>query len=170
MRLTVAAVLAACLWAPAAAQAGSYDVVACNAPGANGANNAWVGRFTSFNNNPEPQNYDVYDDCRGPEQGLVARTHVGGSGNAGFLTGAGWSFDAPDGTTITRVKVWRYGIKYRTGSDDTSTDGDDGDTWFLGAQEANGNTVGGGFGEACNVPAGGTSCTLGAPGGVSAAS
>ena len=42
----MAAVLAMGLMAPAAAQAGSYDVVSCNAPGANGANNAWVGQFT----------------------------------------------------------------------------------------------------------------------------
>ena len=56
MRRTVAAVLATGLMgAPAAAQAGSYDVVSCNAPGANGANNAWVGQFTSFDNNPEPR-------------------------------------------------------------------------------------------------------------------
>ena len=34
------------------------------------------------------------------------------------------------------MTVWRYGIKYRTGSDDPNTDGDDGDTWFIGAQEA----------------------------------
>jgi len=100
----------------------------------------------------------------------VARTHVGGSGDAGFLTGAVWAFEAPAGTTITRVTVWRSGIKYRTGADDTGTDGDDGDTRFLGAQEFNGNVVGGGFGESCNVPASGATCTLGAPGGVGAAS
>jgi hypothetical protein len=165
----VLAAAVAALVAPAAAHAGTYDVVACNAPGAGGANNSWAGQFTSFNNQPEPQNYDIYDSCRGAEKGLVARTHVGGSGNAGFLTGAAWTFTAPAGTTITRVTVWRYGIKYRTGNDDPNTDGDDGDTWFLGAQEFNGNTVGGGFGETCNVPAGGTACTLGVPGGASAA-
>ena len=82
--------------APAAAHAGTYDVVACNAPGAAGVNHSWAGQLTSFGSaQPEPQNYDIYDSCGGPEKGLVARTHVGGSGNAGFLTGAGWIFTAP---------------------------------------------------------------------------
>ena len=59
---------------PASAKSASPSSSACTAETI-----AWA---------PEPQNYYVYDDCRGPERGLVARTHVGGSGNAGFLTGA----------------------------------------------------------------------------------
>jgi len=95
MRSTVLAAVTASLLGPGAAHAGSYQVVSCNAPGADGVNRAWVGGPNAFNRAPEPQNYDVYDDCRGPERGLVARTQVGGSGNAGFLTGARLAPSAP---------------------------------------------------------------------------
>ena len=152
------------LVAPAAAHAGTYDVVACNAPGAAGANHSWTGTATAFNSAPQPEVYDIYDDCAGTEKGLVAKTHVGGSDNARFLTGAAWVFTAPSGTTITRVTVWRYGFKFRT-----AATGADGDPWWIGAQEANGNTVGGGFGETCDVPENQPACTIGADGGASAA-
>jgi hypothetical protein len=163
MRRTVIAALAAALLVPATASAGRYDVVACNAPGAGGVNHSWTGTATSFNAAPQPEVYDIFDDCRGAERGLVARTHVGGSDLARFLTGAAWIFDAPAGTTISRVTVWRYGFKFRTG------EGADGDPWFMGAQEANGNTVGGGFGETCENPEGQPLCSIGADGGASAA-
>ena len=43
MRIGLAA-LALALLAPAVAEAGTYDVVSCRAPGAGGVNNAWLGR------------------------------------------------------------------------------------------------------------------------------
>jgi hypothetical protein len=169
MRTAVTALAAAMLW-PAAAAAGTYDVVSCNAPGAGGVNNAWTPAFTHFGNGPHPEAYDLYDDCRGTERGLVARSHVGGEGNARFLTGAAWQFDAPAGTVISRVTVWRHGWKFRTGDDDPATAGDDGDPWWMGAKEANGNTVGGDFlGETCNNPPGQPLCAVGSDGGVSGA-
>lgn len=146
-------------------------MVACNAPGANGANHAWRGAATSYSNAPQPESYDVFDDCRGGEKGLVARSKAGGSGRAGFLTGAAWEFDAPAGTVISRITVWRFGFKFRTNSQDPSGPGDpdEGDPWFVGAQEANGNTVGGAFGETCKNPVGQPVCGFGSDGGLSAA-
>jgi hypothetical protein len=168
-RTVLVAAAAAMLW-PAAATAGTYDVVSCNAPGAGGVNNAWTPAFTHFGNGPHPEAYDLFDDCRGTERALVARSHVGGEGNARFLTGAAWEFAAPAGTVISRVTVWRHGWKFRTGDDDPNTAGDDGDPWYMGAKEVNGNTVGGDLtGETCNNPAGQPLCAVGSDGGASSA-
>jgi hypothetical protein len=72
MRLALAAVAVGLLW-PAAAAAGTYDVVSCNAPGAGGVNGAWTPAFTHFGNGPHPEAYDLYDDCRGDERALARR-------------------------------------------------------------------------------------------------
>ncbi len=152
------------LW-PATASAGTYDVVACNAPGAGGVNNSWTGQATGFGPNapPQPQNYEIFDDCAGArgEKGLVARSAVGGDQPAGFLTGASWQFIAPAGTQITRITVWRFGAKFR-GSGDTV------EPWFVGAQEGNGNNIGGAFSpDGCNNTAGANGvCGFGADGGI----
>lgn len=172
-RWAVAAV-AAGLLAPAPAAAGTYDVVSCNAPGAGGVNNAWSGQFTSFNNDPEPQYFDVIDDCRGGEGGLIARSKIGGEGRAGFLRGAGWIFDAPAGTVITRATIWRWGFKYRTNEADPYPEyqGDDGDPWFMGAKDSLDNTPGASAlsRETCDNPPGpGQVCGIGVNGGLSAA-
>jgi hypothetical protein len=165
MRRTATAVLGLALLAPAPASAGTYDVVACNAPGAGGVNNSWTGQATGFGANapPEPQYFDIFDDCSGArgERGLVARTAVGGDGLVSFLRGASYQFTAPAGTQITRITVWRFGAKFR-GS------GDSVDPWFVGAQEGNGNNIGGAFSpDSCNNPAGQNGvCGFGADGGI----
>src|SRR4051794_39040929 len=123
-------VIVALLWAPAAAHAGTYDVVSCNAPGAGGVNRSWAPTYTAINQPPRPEMYDVYDDCAGAAHGLVANSHNGNAeyGNAPFLTGGVWMFSAPAGTTITHATVWRHAIKYRTHEDDPPGGADEGDT------------------------------------------
>ncbi len=168
MRWTVAAVLAAGLLTPAGAQAGTYDVVACNAPGASGVNHAWRGAATSYSNAPQPESYDVFDDCRGGEKGLVARSKAGGSGRAGFLTGAAWEFDAPAGTVISRITVWRFGFKFRTNSEDPSGPGDPTraipGSWVRRRPTATPSV--GAFGETCKNPVGQPVCGFGSDGGL----
>jgi hypothetical protein len=169
MRRALLLASAALLAAPAAADAGSYDVVSCNAPGAGGVNRAWVATYSAINQPPRPEMYDVYDDCSGAQGqgGLVANSHNGNAeyGNAPFLTGGVWQFNAPAGTVISHVTVWRHAIKYRTHEDDPPGGADEGDTWLTGAQQENGNIIGGSTGETCHPPAGtGAYCEYGADG------
>src|SRR5262245_23918009 len=104
--LIVTGVLAA---TGASAQAGGYDVQACNASIAGGANNSFA---------PSADNgVDAYTYCPAG-QGLVART-VWDHGRTGALQGASMIFDAPSGTYVQSVDFmagWRrYDCNYTIG-------------------------------------------------------
>jgi hypothetical protein len=143
----VAAVAGLVLAAPA--QAGTYDVVSCGAPGAGGVNRAWVGEII-----PAGSPFQIAD-C-GPELlGATSSTKQ----TAGYFSGANWTFTTPAGTTISRLVTWRYAQLFCCNG------------WGVAAYQANGSIVGGGFGgETCVPPEGFTPCTFGATGGVSPAS
>src|SRR4051794_31881370 len=102
---TALTVLAAVLAAAAPAHAGSYEVVACGAPGAGGVNHSWTPRYDSLNSaTPDASPYYEFDDsCAG---GLVVRSRTVDGTRAPWLTSASWAFDAPAGTQLTKVTTW----------------------------------------------------------------
>ena len=130
----------ALLAAPSAAQAGSYDVLACDAA-PNGANGTW-----SFENNATATLQSL-SACpsTAPYSGLVARTILGGAAPS---TGARaqWVFRAPTGTTITRVRLDRWlGMEGGSG-------------WRPFGRQADGTIL---SGETCSVPSGSYECNVG---------
>ena len=145
-----------------AASAGRYDVVSCGAPGAGGINRAWRAEASAYPPiAPEPASYVISDQCGSQ---LLIQT-APPPGNAGFLTGGNWVFDAPAGNRITRLETWRFGAKLRTGPNDP-----DGDTWKIFARDGDANVIGGVYGETCTAAPGSIGCTFGSDTGVSDAS
>jgi hypothetical protein len=145
-----------------AASAGRYDVVSCGAPGAGGINRAWRAEASAYPPlTPEPASYVISDQCG--TQLLIETAPP--PGNAGFLTGGNWVFDAPAGNRITRLETWRFGVKLRTGPNDP-----DGDTWKVFARDNDANVIGGVFGETCTAAPGSIGCSFGSDTGVSDAS
>ena len=83
--------------------------------------------------------------------------HVGGEGNAPASSrGAALAVRrARRHRDHARRPSGASAAKFRTGDDDPSTAGDDGDPWFIGAKEGNGNTSAApSRGETCNNPRG----------------
>jgi hypothetical protein len=151
MRRWIAVAVAIAAWAvfAAPAQAGTYDVVSCGAPGAGGINRAWVGEII-----PAGSPYTIAD-CGSELLGATSSPQQ----TAGYFSGANWTFTAPSGTTIAKIVTWRYGQLFCCNG------------WGVALYQSNGNIVGGGFGgETCAPPQAFTPCTFGATGGVSAAS
>ena len=113
--------LAAAFFAlPAAAHAGTYDVVSCNAPGAGGVNRVVGADRTPRSTGRRARRCTTSTTtARAPAGGLVANSHNGNAeyGNAPPLTGGVWLFTAPAGTMITHATVWRHALKYRTAED-----------------------------------------------------
>ena len=105
MRIVVRIVLVAgalALLAPAGAQAGTYDVVSCAAPGADGVNNSLSYARDSFDPQYNPQVGGWYEGDGSCADGLVARSRTVDGTVAKWLTGAGWSFVAPRGNRDRR--------------------------------------------------------------------
>src|SRR5215210_4290794 len=99
-RSWIGVVLAAlCLACASPAEAGTYDVVSCGAPGAGGANRAWVGEIV-----PAGSPFSIAG-CGSELLGATSSTKQ----RAGYFSGANWTFTAPSGTTITRLVTWRFG-------------------------------------------------------------
>jgi hypothetical protein len=95
------------LTVPSAA-AGTYDVVSCGAPGANGINRAWQ-VAPDF----DDRFWDVTPSCPSlsatsePRAGVVAPN----------FTGAGFQLTAPAGALLDRMVIWRTGYRFNsTGS------------------------------------------------------
>ena len=87
--------------------AGTYDVVACNAPGANGVNNSWTAYADAF-----PTSRRKPDAVRLPDE-LLPRTvswppRQRQNNDANYLVGGTFNFTAPPGTTIVAVRATRY--------------------------------------------------------------
>jgi hypothetical protein len=170
MRIVVPLALAAALVVPAGAQAGTYDVVSCNAPGANGRNNSLVYTTDSF----DPQYDGVvggwYEGDSSCADGLVARSRTVDGTVAKWLTGGHWTFNAPAGTEIVAFSSWRFGEARDQGGDDPNTPlTDEADHWRAEVVDHTGQPIGGpGGGETCAHPLGVDFCRIGAPGGVRA--
>ncbi len=166
MRIVVLVGLALLL-APASARAGTYDVVSCGAPGANGVNHSL--EYAPFTWDPQYRDaasgwYEADTTCAG---GLVARSRTVDGTFAKWLTGAGWSFTAPAGTDIVGFASWRYGEARDGGGDDPSTPfQDEGEHWEVVVADDTGRAIGGALGgETCAHGTDRPSCTIGAPGG-----
>src|SRR5829696_1726370 len=147
-RSWIGVVLAApCLACAIPAEAGTYDVVSCGAPGAGGANRAWTGRAD------DPSSLEVANCGAALFGGSSAQPNR----TAPFFTSASWTFTAPSGTRIARLVAWRWGRYFGNG-------------WRVTARQGDGNIIGGPlFGETCNIPSGQIGCEFGSRGGVGAA-
>src|SRR3954454_25043313 len=111
----------------ASASAGTYDVVACDAPGANGVNNSWVPSENFAPNlslQPGLVNFDTSCD-----DGLVAVTSTAKQ-RANYLTGGSFNFVAPAGTTIVALRATRF-LHGEALGDDPGTPEPDGGRWDL---------------------------------------
>ena len=153
---------------PAMAQAGTYDVVACDAPGAGGVNHSLVGAKTSFDPARQAEANAAYAldaSCAG---GLVASSNSA-LVTAPWLTGAEWRFRAPAGTEISKVISWRFGRAFDSpgGDDPATTLVDESEHWQVAMADDTGQPVGGlAGGETCGHGLGLGSCDVGAAGGV----
>jgi hypothetical protein len=114
--ITVALVFIAVAVLPHPALAGGYDVYACNATVAGGANNSW-GTYADGG-------MTAYTDCPA-RQGLVTRNVFDG-GQSGFLQGAWMIFDAPSGNSIDAVS-FEVGLRRPDCSWTTALIGSNGD-------------------------------------------
>jgi hypothetical protein len=166
MRIVVLVSFAALL-TPAGAQAGTYDVVSCRAPGAGGVNHSLT--YSAFSVDPQYNGaaagwYEADSTCA---DGLVARSRTVDGTFARWLTGAGWSFTAPEGTDIVSVASWRFGEALDGGGDDPSTPfTDEGEHWEVVVSDHTGAAIGGALGgETCSHGTDRQSCRIGAPGG-----
>jgi hypothetical protein len=139
------------LGVPAPATAGTYDVVSCGAPGANGVNNAW--QITPF----DDRFWDVAPGC--PE--LLAWSERRRDVVVPNFTGAGYELSAPAGATLDRMVIWRTG--YRFNNTGTAQG-----PWAVGGYRADGSVIGGPLtGETCNFPTGRLDCRFGTEGAMS---
>src|SRR5262249_10232333 len=113
---------------PALARAGTYDVVACTAPGADGINRAWtVETYNSSGKAAPPLSAfalpSSLEKC-GTFGTAVAKTTVKAD------DGAAWTFHAPDGTNVKNVTLWRYGTA-RASADAAGTTVSEGNWWTI---------------------------------------
>jgi hypothetical protein len=150
------AAAALALLAPAGAQAGTYDVVSCRAPGADGINRAWTVGYGAYPSHDlaQPEKFDVVQECPGARTFLLARSTARDGIDAGWARSAFLRFDAPAQTVISRIQLWRHGQSVRADGADGG-----GDEWDVFAQTDDGSLSL----EGCVVPEGQASCNVGAP-------
>jgi hypothetical protein len=166
MRIGIACVALALL-APAVARAGTYDVVSCNAPGAGGVNHSLSYGAAAWDPAENGAAQSWYEGDASCADGLVARSSTVDGTQAHWLSGAGWAFDAPAGTTIVGFSSWRFGEARDSGGDDPNTPfEDEGDHWQTAVVDHTGQPVDGGAGgETCQHGVGSDACTIGVAGG-----
>src|SRR5919108_201589 len=137
------------LFCAAPAQAGTYDVVSCGAPGANGVNRAWR-LYPGF----DDRFWDARPAC--PELTVSSEARPGVV--APNWTGAGLVVEAPPGAVLDRMVIWRTGYRFR------STNSDQG-PWVVAGYRGDATVIGGPLlGETCNIPADAIFCRFGAAG------
>ena len=121
----------------ARASAGTYDVVACHAPGAEGRNASWT--FETFNaaGKAAPSAARFALNPLVPDQCLsgagVTFTSLPAKQTVGVDDGAAWVFRAPAGTVVKRVQVWRNSATAAS-TDDAGTGGVENGWWTLFAR------------------------------------
>ena len=135
---------------PRRRSAGTYDVVSCGAPGANGVNRAWQ---------VSPDFDDRFFDVAPALPGAARRTRSGGAGvTAPNFTGAGFELTAPPGAILDRMVIWRTG--YRFNNDGTAQG-----PWVVQGYRADASVIGGPLtGETCVIAPGQPFCRFGAEG------
>ena len=149
----VAALVALVLAVAAApAHAGTYDVVSCAAPGANGVNRAWT-VAPDF----DDRFWNVSTGCplsafSEPRAGVVAPSWTGG----------GVQLEAPAGAAFERMVIWRHGYEFANVPE--------GSPWVVQGYNADATVIGGPLGgETCGLFSGGV-CGFGDQTSMSAAS
>lgn len=116
------------------ARAGTYDVVACGAPGAAMSNFSWA--FETFSATgktaPDPARFTLSpvspDACATGSGVTFASLRTKQVVNADDA--AGWVFRAPESTTVKRVQLWRNAAT-RASTDDPATGGLENGWWTL---------------------------------------
>src|ERR671915_2155779 len=88
-----------------AAEAGTYEVYSCSAPGANGVNRAWQ-LYPGFD--------DRFWDADGSCPELTVRSEPRPGVTAPHFTGAGFHVQAPAGTLLDRLVIWRTGYRFNS--------------------------------------------------------
>jgi hypothetical protein len=145
-----------------AAGARTYDVVACNAPGAHGVNNSWTWGVWTLNGAPSPEDsaaYALSGSCASPS-GLRGSSNPNG-GTVRWGTYANFTFTAPADTDITRVTLWRYGMGV-LGADNPNTALNESGRWEVNAKYGTDDV----FADTCHPGSGvwPNPCTVGSPG------
>ena len=137
MKRCVLVLLAFLLIPVGSASAGTYDVVACHAPGADMRNLSWA--FETFNaaGKPVPAASsfplapDPSDTCSSGSGVLL--TTLPNKQAVNVDDGAAWVFRAPAGATVKRVQIWRTAAT-RVSVDDAATGGVENGWWTLFAR------------------------------------
>src|SRR4051794_29611126 len=138
--------LVAALVGAAPANAGSYDVVSCGAPGARGVNHAWNALAW------DARFWDVTPNC--PALSVFSHVVPGGVTVPNW-TGAGFELNAPAGAVLDRLIIWRWGDRF----DNTGTAQG---PWVVAGYNADATTIGGELaGETCHFPTGNYDCHFG---------
>ena len=141
------------LGAPAAAPAGTYDVVSCGAPGANGVNRAWQS-YGNF----DDRFFDLAPTC--PELSAWSERRAGVT--APNFTGAGFELNAPAGAILDRMVIWRTGYRF-------NNTGNGQGPWAVQGYKGDASVIGGPLtGETCNIPSNQISCRFGVEGAMAA--
>jgi hypothetical protein len=141
------------LAAAAPAHAGTYDVVSCGAPGADGVNRAW-----QVAPDLDDRFFDVVPAC--PELSAYSERRAGVT--APNFTGAGYQLDAPAGAILDRMVIWRTGYRFK------STGAAQG-PWVVQGFKADASVIGGPLtGETCLIQPGQSFCRFGAEGAMAA--
>ncbi len=158
----LAALLVLVVGAPAA-WAGTYDVVSCGAPGAAGVNKAWTPGLDSLNGTQMAAAFDFIAECPGTGTSLVAQSKQAPGVVAHWSHSAFWELQAPAGTAIRKIVLWRWGQTVRTDGADANDPTDD---WDIVARTDQGDVAL----EQCFLPNGANECQTGSPAPMSAAS
>ena len=134
------------------AAAGTYDVVSCGAPDANGVNRAWQ---------IAPDFTDAYWDITPSCPSLSAYSEPRPGVTAPYFTGAGFQLAAPAGTILDKMVIWRTGYRFNnTGSAQGP--------WLVQGYRGDATVIGGPLaGETCVIPSGQAFCRFGAEGAMS---
>ena len=118
------------------ASAGTYEVVSCGAPGANGVNGAWQVLPSS-----DDSYYDVAASC--PELSAWSERRPGVT--APYFSGAGFRVTAPAGATLDRMVIWRTGYRF-------NSTGSAHEQWVVAGYRGDGSVIGGPLaGETCHL-------------------
>jgi hypothetical protein len=115
------------------ASAGTYDVVSCGAPGANGVNRAWQ-VYPGF----DDRFWDIATSC--PALTAVSEPRPGVA--ADYFTSAGFHIKAPPGATLDKIVIWRTGYRF-------NSTGTEQGPWAVAGYRGDGTVIGG---ESCHIP------------------
>jgi len=110
-------IVVACLTPIASASAGTYDVYSCYAGGDSFLNPSFNASAWAKTSDPGDF-FRAFDQCGQTESGLGVISHSGFQAPKGTFGEV--RFTAPEGTRVERVRLWRTGWSYGSGSGGSS--------------------------------------------------